>query len=130
MTTSINEKPSDKERKDIWVELQVLRQDTQALRTEVYRLRTAGRLDATANERLRMQQTEIERRGEAIVKRCVHSLCHCFRPRLRKDTDFRPNSNGRPDEDQVRNQYSSLLNGIDNAFLPIVSQAVDDSRKS
>jgi hypothetical protein len=75
MTTSLNEKISNEERKDIWVELQSFRQDTMALRTEAYRLRTAGRLDATANERLRTQQTELERRGEAIVKRCVHFLC-------------------------------------------------------
>ena len=75
MTTSLNENTSDEERKDIWVELQSFRQDTMALRTEAYRLRTAGRLDATANKRLRTQQTELERRGEAIVKRCVYFLC-------------------------------------------------------
>jgi hypothetical protein len=75
MTTSPNENPSNEERKDIWVELQSFRQDAQALRTEAYRLRTAGHLDATANERLRTQQTELERRGEAIIKRCVHFLC-------------------------------------------------------
>jgi len=69
MSTSPIEKPSNEERKDIWVELQSFRQATLALRTEAYRLRTAGRLDATANERLHTQQTELERRGEAIVKR-------------------------------------------------------------
>jgi ABC-type phosphate transport system auxiliary subunit len=78
MTTSLNENASNEERKDIWVELQSFRQDTMALRTEAYRLRTAGRLDATANERLRTQQTELERRGEAIIKRCVHFLCYFF----------------------------------------------------
>jgi len=75
MSTSLNEKTSNEERKGIRVELQSLRQDTLALRTEAYRLRTAGRLDATANERLRTQQAELERRGEAIIKRCVHFLC-------------------------------------------------------
>jgi len=72
MTTSLNEKLSNEERKAIWVDLQLFRQDTLALRTEAYRLRTAGCLDAAANERLRTQQTELERRGEAIIKRCVH----------------------------------------------------------
>lgn len=72
MTTSLDENISNTEKKDIWVELQTLRQDTQALRTNAHRLRTAGRLDATANERLRTQQTELERRGEAIIKRWVH----------------------------------------------------------
>ncbi len=110
MTTSLNEKPSTEERKDIWVELQSLRQDTQALRTEAYRLRTAGRLDATANERLRAQQTELEHRGEAIIKRCVHPLCKISWLRLeKKNTDCRLNSNGRLDEDQVR----FLSEGID-----------------
>jgi hypothetical protein len=111
MTTSINEKTPSKESKDIWVELQSLRQDTQALRSEVYRLRTAGRLDAPTNDRLRAQQTELERRGEAIIKRCVHSLLPCSHPGLRKDTDFRPNSIGRPDGDQVLDKYSFFLNG-------------------
>jgi hypothetical protein len=31
-------------------------------------------------------------------------------PRLMKDTDFRPNSNGRPEGDPVRNKSTSLLN--------------------
>ena len=75
MTTSLNEKIPNEEMKDIWVELQSFRQDTMALRTEAYRLRTAGRLDPTANERLRTQQTELERRGESIIKQCVHLLC-------------------------------------------------------
>ena len=75
MTTSLNDSVSDEERKDICIELQSFRQDTLALRTEAYRLRTAGRLDATANERLRTQQKELESRGEAIIKRCVHSHC-------------------------------------------------------
>jgi hypothetical protein len=75
MTTPLNEKTSNEERKNIWFELQSFRHDTLALRTEAYRLRTAGQLDATANERLRTQQTELERRGEAIIKRCVHFLC-------------------------------------------------------
>lgn len=69
MTMYPDENISNVEKKDMWVELQTLRQDTQALRTNAYRLRTAGRLDATANERLRTQQTELERRGEAIIKR-------------------------------------------------------------
>jgi ABC-type phosphate transport system auxiliary subunit len=88
MTTSINEHPSSKERKDIWVELQSLRQDTQALRTEAYRLRTAGRLDATSNERLRAQQTELERRGEGIIKRCVPSLRYVSGPDLEEAQTF------------------------------------------
>ena len=75
MITSLNEKLSNEERNDIWVELQSYRQDTQTLRIEAYRLRTAGRLDVTANERLRTQQTELERRGEAIIKRCVPFFC-------------------------------------------------------
>ncbi|KAH9992159.1 hypothetical protein BJV77DRAFT_1003809 [Russula vinacea] len=74
MTTPITEQPSSNERKDIWVELQSLRRDTQALRTDAYRLRTAGHLDATANERLRAQQIELERRGEAIIKRLSPEL--------------------------------------------------------
>lgn len=88
MTTSINEKTSSKERQDIWVDLQSLRQDTQALRTEVYRLRTAGRLDTTTNESLRAQQTELERRGEAIIKQCVHSLFHISASDLEKAQTF------------------------------------------
>ena len=75
MTTSLNEKIPNEEMKDIWVELQSFRQDTMALRTEAYRLRTAGRLDTAANERLRTQQTELECRGESIIKRCMHFLC-------------------------------------------------------
>jgi hypothetical protein len=81
MTTFLNEKISNEERKDILVELQSFRQDTLALRTEAYRLRTAGRLDATANERLRTQQKELECRGESIIKRCVHFLLISW-PRL------------------------------------------------
>ena len=74
MTTSLDEKIPYEERKDIWVELQSFRQDTMALRTETYRLRTTGRLDATANaEGLLTQQTELERRG-SIIKPCVHFL--------------------------------------------------------
>jgi hypothetical protein len=110
MTTSMDEKTTSKERKDIWVDLQSLRHDTQALRTEVYRLRTAGRLDAPANELLRAQQTELERRGEAIIKRCVHSLCCVPSPDLEK-ADFRPNSIGQPDGDQVRDRYSFFPDG-------------------
>jgi hypothetical protein len=71
MTMSLEEKISNEERKDIWVELQSFRQDTLALRTEAYHLRTAGRLDAKANERLRTQQKDLERRGETIIKRYV-----------------------------------------------------------
>jgi hypothetical protein len=84
MSASLNEKISSQERQAIWVELQSLRQDTQAFRTEVYRLRTTGSLDTATNERLRARQTEIERRGEVIIKRCVHFLYHLFRPCLRK----------------------------------------------
>jgi hypothetical protein len=84
MSTSPIEKPSNEERKDIWVELQSFRQATLALRTEAYRLRTAGRLDATANERLHTQQTELERRGEAIVKRCVLFFLQSLWPRLKE----------------------------------------------
>ena len=72
MSASLNEKISSKERQDIWVELQSLRRDTQAFRTEVYRLRTTGSLDTATNERLRARQTELERHGEALIKRCVH----------------------------------------------------------
>lgn len=75
MATSQNDTISNEERKDICVELESFRQDTLALRTEAYRLRTAGRLDATANERLRTQQKELECCGEAIIKRCVHFSC-------------------------------------------------------
>jgi hypothetical protein len=82
MTTSFDEKISNKERDDIWLELQLFRHDTLALRTEAHRLRTAGRLDATANERLRTEQKVIERRGEAIIKRRVHSCFLIFWPRL------------------------------------------------
>ena len=88
MTTSINEKTSSKERKDIWADLQSLRQDTQALRTEVYRLRTAGLLDTTTNESLRAQQTELERRGEAIIKQYVHFICRIFGPDLENAQTF------------------------------------------
>jgi hypothetical protein len=86
MTTSINENICNEERKDIWVELQSFRYDTLALRTEAYRLRTAGRLDAKANERLRTQQTELERRGEAIIKRYVlfFSFLLISQPRLKE----------------------------------------------
>jgi len=77
MTTSLEEKISNEERKDIWVELHSFRQDTLALRTEAYHLRTAGRLDAKANERLRTQQKDLERRGETIIKRYVNFLLLC-----------------------------------------------------
>jgi hypothetical protein len=72
MSASVNEKISSQERQAIWVELQSLRRDTQAFRTEVYRLRTTSSLDTQTNERLRARQTELERRGEALIKRCVH----------------------------------------------------------
>ena len=112
MTTSLNEKTSNEERKDIWFELQSFRHDTLALRTEAYRLRTAGHLDATANERLRTQQTELERRGEAIIKRCVHFLC-LLSGTDGKNTDFRPRSNGRPVGDQVRSKLPPFPERID-----------------
>jgi hypothetical protein len=63
-----SEKVSSKERQAIWVELQSLRQDTQAFRAEVYRLRTMGGLNKATNERLHSQQKELERRGEALIK--------------------------------------------------------------
>jgi hypothetical protein len=84
MCASLNEKISSQERQAIWVELQSLRQDTQAFRTEVYRLRTTGSLDAATNERLRARQTELECRGEVIIKRCVHFSYRFFWPSLRK----------------------------------------------
>jgi len=90
MTTSLNEKVSSEKRKDIWVELQSLRQDTQALRAEAYRLRIGGRLDATANERLRTQQTDLERRGEAIIKRCVHLFTYFSGPDLEGSNRLSP----------------------------------------
>jgi hypothetical protein len=106
MATSLIEKVSDEERKDIWVELQSFRHDALALRTEAYHLRTAGHLDATANERLRTQQTELERRGEALIKRCVHFLSSIFlaQTETTHNADFRPKSNGRSVGDQVRNK--------------------------
>ncbi len=69
MSASINEQVSSQERQKVWTELRSLRQDTQAFRTEAYRLRTAGSLDAATNERLRSQQLELERQGEALIKR-------------------------------------------------------------
>jgi len=48
--------------------LQSLRQDTQEFRTEAYHLRITGCLDAATNERLRAQQQELERRGEALIR--------------------------------------------------------------
>jgi hypothetical protein len=80
MTTPLNEKISNEERKDIWVELQSFRYDTLALRTEAYRLRTAGHLNAATNEHLRTQQKELELRGEVIIKRCVHFICRFSGP--------------------------------------------------
>jgi hypothetical protein len=68
MSASTNEKTSGRERQDIWVELQSLRQDTQAFRMEVYRLRVVSSLDAATNERLRAQQPQLELRGEALIK--------------------------------------------------------------
>ncbi len=77
MSTSIHEQVSSQERQELWTELQSLRQDTQAFRTEAYRLRTAGSLDAAANERLRSQQLELERRGEALIKRYARYSLFC-----------------------------------------------------
>ncbi|KAI0263553.1 hypothetical protein BC834DRAFT_971246 [Gloeopeniophorella convolvens] len=57
------------ERIAISSELQSLKQDTQGFRTEAYRLRTAGALDAATNEQLRAKQRELERRGDDLVKR-------------------------------------------------------------
>ena len=68
MSASIDEQVSSQERQKIWTESQSLRQDTQAFRTEAYRLRTAGSLDAATNERLRTQQQELERRGEDLLR--------------------------------------------------------------
>ena len=78
MSASINEQVSNQERQKIWTELQSLRQDTQAFRTEAYRLRTSGSLDAATNERLRAQQLDLERRGEALVKRYARYHTHLF----------------------------------------------------
>jgi hypothetical protein len=67
MSTAIDEQLSSQERQRIFSELRSLRQDTQAFRTEAYRLRTAGSLDAATNERLRAQQQELEQRGTALI---------------------------------------------------------------
>jgi hypothetical protein len=73
MSASIDEQVSSQERQKIWSESQSLvRQDTQPFRTEVYRLRTTGSLDAARNERLRAQQQELERRGEDdLLRQCA-----------------------------------------------------------
>lgn len=68
MSAPIIEKVSGKERQAIWVQLQSLRQDTQAFRAEVYRLRTIGGLNKATNERLHSQQKELERRGDVFIK--------------------------------------------------------------
>lgn len=101
MSASTNEKTSGKERKDIWVELQSLRQDAQAFRAEAYRLRVAGSLDAATNERLRTQQLQLERRGESLIKRCVYILIF-YSHGPSKDTGFLLNSSGGLGRDQVR----------------------------
>jgi hypothetical protein len=67
MSTAIDEQLSSQERQRIFSELKSLRQDTQAFRTEAYRLRTAGSLDAATNERLRVQQQELEQRGNTLI---------------------------------------------------------------
>jgi ABC-type phosphate transport system auxiliary subunit len=74
MSVCTNEQVSSQERQAIWAELQSLGQDTQAFRVEAYRLRTAGSLDTTENERLRAKQSELEQRGEALIKRSVPLL--------------------------------------------------------
>ena len=76
MSASISEPVSNQDGQKIWAELQSLRQDTQEFRTDVYCLRTSGSLDAATNERLRAQQLELERRGEALIKRYVY--CHAY----------------------------------------------------
>ncbi|KAF8265867.1 hypothetical protein EI94DRAFT_263663 [Lactarius quietus] len=68
MSASVDEQVASQERQNIWTELKSLRQDAQAFRTEAYRLRTAGSLDAATNERLRAQQQELESRGETLIK--------------------------------------------------------------
>jgi hypothetical protein len=85
MSTSADEKISKKERQDIWVELQSLRRDMQLFRTEAYRLRIAGFHDVATNESLRTRQLELERRGEALIKRCVQGYATSW-PRLTKRT--------------------------------------------
>lgn len=67
MSTAIDEQLSSQERQRVFSELRSLRQDTQAFRTEAYRLRTAGSLDAATNERLRAQQQELEQRGTTLI---------------------------------------------------------------
>jgi uncharacterized glyoxalase superfamily metalloenzyme YdcJ len=67
MSTAIDKQVSSQERQRIFSELRSLRQDTQAFRTEAYRLRTAGSLDAATNERLRAKQQELEQRGTALI---------------------------------------------------------------
>ncbi|KAH9974901.1 hypothetical protein BGW80DRAFT_1298559, partial [Lactifluus volemus] len=71
MSMCTNEQVSSQERQAIWAEIQSLGQDTQAFRVEAYRLRTAGNLDTTENERLRAKQSELEQRGEALMKRSI-----------------------------------------------------------
>jgi ABC-type phosphate transport system auxiliary subunit len=83
MSVCTSEQASSQERQEIWVDLQSLGQDTQAFRTEAYRLRTAGSLDLTTNERLRAQQLELERRGEALIKRLARFHTAFFRFGLR-----------------------------------------------
>ncbi|KAI0300704.1 alpha/beta-hydrolase [Multifurca ochricompacta] len=74
MSEPINDQIQAQERQAIWVELQTLRQDTQAFRTEAYRLRTAGNLDTEMNERLHAQQRELGQRGETLIKRFLESF--------------------------------------------------------
>jgi ABC-type phosphate transport system auxiliary subunit len=104
---SVNEKISGKERQDIWVELQSLRLDTQAFRTEVHRLRTTGSLDTATNERLRARQTELERRGEVLIKRCVHFFTSLSLPSLRRHR-LSPQLEWRTDSEQTSGTSRSL----------------------
>ena len=78
MSAPINEQVSNQERQKISTELQSLRQDTQEFRTEAYLLRVSGSLDAATNERLRAQQVDLERRGEALIKRYARCDTHIF----------------------------------------------------
>ena len=82
MSSSINEQVSNQERQEIQTELQSLRQDTQEFRTDAYLLRTSGSLDAATNERLRAKQLDLERRGEALIKRYARCHTHIFRRKL------------------------------------------------
>jgi len=81
-------------------------------RTEAYRPRMAGRLDATANELLRTQKTKLERRGKAIFQAlCAFSLLifwprarlkeHRLSPKIEWPTGLRSGSESPPFPEQI-----------------------------